>query len=127
MLEKEITDIKIRETKFNNTYREEFNELKKEIDTLKKEQIEKKLNYELNLILLKEHEDKLSFNNNKIKQLKMANKVMNEEMEKIENQKDTFKASGISKSIINFIPYAFGGNINLKFIDKVSFIQKYIY
>ena len=127
MLEEEIRGIKIRESKANNTHRETLNGLKKEI-------IEMKQNYELKekenenkmLILLKKQEEKISSNNNKIEQLKMANKIMEKKLKKLENEKDTIKACGISKSIINFIAYAFGENINQKFSDKVSFIQKYI-
>ena len=123
MLEKEIKNIKIRETKSNNTHTETLNGLKKEIDALKIEQIEMKQNYDFNenkiFKQLKKQEDKLE-------QLEMANKIMNEKMKKIENKKDTIKACGISQSIINFITYAFGENISQKFTDKVSFIQKYI-
>lgn len=87
-----------------------------------------KQNYDLNFnfIILKNLEDKISSNKDEIEQLKMANKIMNEKIKKIENEKDTIKVPGISKSIINFITYAFGENINQKFYDKVSFIQKYI-
>ena len=89
MIEKEIKDIKIRQTKSNNAHREELNELKKEIDTLKKEQMKMKPNYDLNenkmFIQLKKQEEK-------IEQLKMANKIMNEKMKKIENEKGTIKS-----------------------------------
>ena len=89
MIEKEIKDINIRQTKSNNAHREELNGLKKEIDTLKKEQIEMKQNYDFNenkiFIQLKKQEDKID-------QLKMATKIMNEKMKKIENEFDTIKA-----------------------------------
>jgi len=130
MIKKEIKDIKIRQTKSNNSLREEFNELKKEIDTLKKEQIEieqkMKQNCDLNFIILKNLEDKISSNKDEIDQLRIANKIINEKIKKIENEKNIIKVPGISKSIINFITYSFGENINQKFYDKVSFIQKYI-
>jgi len=89
MIEKEIKDIKLRQTKSNNAHMEELNGLKKEIDTLKKEQMEMKPNYDLNdnkmfIQLIKQEE--------KIEQLKMANKIMNEKMKKIENEMGTIKS-----------------------------------
>lgn len=142
-LEEEIKGIKIRETKANNTHREtvnhlnkeidflnkkhreRINDLNKEIDSLTKKQIEMKQKY---LSLKKNHQDKIESNKNKIDQLKMANIIINEKLKKIEKEGNTIKARGISKSIINFITYAFGEtNIkNKNFTEKVNFIQSSI-
>ena len=129
MLEEEIREIKIRETKANNTHRETLNQLNKEIYILNKNQIEMKQKYEYKL----EEEEKkilslINSNNNKIEQLKKSNIIVNAELKKLQKEDKTIKAQGISKSIINFITYSFGEkNIaNTKFTDKVNFIQNII-
>ena len=119
---KEMNDMKEREIKANNTHIETLNGLKAEIQTLQKNSVDKK-EVEKMRALLKQHKASISLNTAKIEQLRDANRKLKDKIKIINNELDTIKQRGVSKSLIDFISYSLGQkDINISFSEKITFI-----
>ena len=119
---KEMNDMKEREIKANNTHIETLNGLKAEIQTLQKNNVDKK-EVEKMRALLKQHKASISLNTAKIEQLRDANRKLKDKIKIINNELDTIKQRGVSKSLIDFISYSLGQkDINISFSEKITFI-----
>ena len=121
-LKAEIQTLKEREIKANNTHRETLNGLKAEIQTLQKNSVDKK-EVEKMRALLKQHKESISLNTATIEQLRDANRKLKDKIKIINNELDTIKQRGVSKSLIDFISYSLGQkDINISFSEKITFI-----
>ena len=131
-LKNEIEQIKIRETKSNNTHRETVNKLKNEYNrkntdlNKKAKDMETELDKKIN-DLNKKTDEKFVELENKIGQLKNANYRLTDNLNKIKKDLNSIKGRGVSKTLIktliDFIGYAFGeNNLNKKYSEKVVFI-----
>jgi hypothetical protein len=128
-LKNEIEEIKIRETKSNNTHRETINKLKNEynrkITDLNKKANDMEIEYNKKINdLNKKTDEKLVELENKIGQLKNANCRLTDNLNKIKKDLNSIKGRGVSKTLIDFIGYVFGeNNLNKKYSEKVVFIN----
>ena len=65
----------------------------------------------------------ISLNTATIEQLRDANRKLKDKIKIINNELDTIKQRGVSKSLIDFISYSLGQkDINISFSEKITFI-----